>query len=272
MRARGIYIWIGLLLSFSTAHAFDIPKGLNESDRIQVVRTLGTNAATKLLDNPYPLGGYSGFEIGMSAEIIDIRDLRRVGCAPGAPGCANTSISDENEWRYTRFTVGKGLYEDVDMFFHFLIPVGGANISDYGGALRWSAYQARFLPINVSLIGHFDQLNYRNMFTNRNLGAEIIVGVNVQNFALYFGGGTIQSSGTFIGKDAGGNCNADCTVDPNDPALDPNTRTVTNRLVTSHTVIGMSLHYDNLFAAAQVDRCQGWHVIGNSSPENSHFE
>lgn len=245
-----------VLLPTSMVHAFEIPKGLNESDRMQVVRTLGTNVSTKMLDNPYPLGGYSGFEVGMSAEIIDIRDLRRIGCAPGSPGCANAAYSDENEWRFTRFTIGKGLYQDIDMFFHFLLPMGGSNISDYGGALRWSIFQAKFLPINVSLVGHFDQLNYRNSFTNRNLGAELMVGVNVDNFALYFGGGSIHSSGTFIGKDFSGVCNADCTVDVNDPALDTATRTVTNRVVTTHTVIGLSLHYDNLFAAAQVDRYQ----------------
>lgn len=245
-----------LLLFAFRVYAFDIPKGLTESDRLQVVRTLGTNLSTKMLDNPYPLGGYSGFEVGMSAEVVDIRDLRRVGCAPGSAGCANTSYSDESEWRFSRFTIGKGLYEDVDVFFHFLMPLGGVNISDYGGALRWSFYQARFLPINVSLVGHFDQLNYRDTFTNLNLGAELMVGVNVDNFALYFGGGTIQSSGTFIGKNSLGVCGSGCTVDPNDPSIDPNSRTVTNRVISSHTVVGLSLHYDNLFAAAEVDRYQ----------------
>lgn len=238
------------------ASAFDIPKGLKESDRQQIVRTLGTNISTKMLANPYPLGGYSGIEIGMSAEVVDIRDLRRVGCAPGSPGCTNTSYSDESEWRFSRFTIGKGLYEDVDVFFHFILPSGGTNVNDYGAAVRWSVYQARFLPINISVIGHFDQLNYRNTFTNRNLGGELMVGVNVDNFALYFGGGTIQSAGTFIGKDLSGTCNTDCTVDPNDGKLDQASRTVTDKVISTHTVVGLSLHYDNLFAAAEVDRYQ----------------
>lgn len=248
--------FILILTSAAFSHAFDIPKGLNATDRDQVVRTLGTNVSTKMLDNPYPLGGYSGFEVGMSAEIIDIRDLRRIGCAPGSPGCANLAYSDESEWRFSRFTIGKGLYDDVDIFFHFLMPLGGVNVSDYGGALRWSFYQARFLPINVSVIGHFDQLNYRNRFTNRNVGGELMVGVNVESFAIYFGGGTIHSAGTFIGKDSSGNCNNNCTVDPNDPAVDPNNHTVTNKIVSTHTVIGISAHFENLFAAAEVDRYQ----------------
>jgi hypothetical protein len=249
--------WLcGFLILLSTgASAFDIPTGLNESDRREIIRTLGLNAATKMLDNPYPLGGYSGFEFGLEAEFIDIRDIRRLGCAPGTAGCRNTGYSDEDSWRFSRFTIGKGLYNDVDLFIHFIPPIGAVNVSDYGGALRWSVYQARFLPINVALIGHFDQLNYRDAFTNQNLGAEVMVGVNVENFALFFGGGMIQATGTFIGA-SGGTCTGNCTVDPNDTSVDPNSHTVTNKLTSTHTVVGMSLNYDDLFGAAEVDRYQ----------------
>lgn len=245
--------WLLALALFSSfCQAFEIPKGLSETDRLEIVRTLGLNTATKMLDNPYPLGGYSGFELGYSIEYINIRDIRRLGCVPGAPGCSNTKYSDESEWRYSRLTVGKGLYNDLDIFFHFMPPVGGIHVGDYGGALRWSFYQAQFLPINVSAIVHFDQLNYGNSFINRNVGAEIMAGVNVENFALYFGGGQIQASGTFIG----GTCGAHCSVDPSDPAYDQLSQTVTNRVIATHTVVGLSLHFENLFAAAQVDRYQ----------------
>src|SRR5580692_1102541 len=110
--------WLCLLLTFYavTAGAFDIPSGLLQPDRQQIVRTLGFDTATKMLDNPYPLGGFSGFEVGLSMEYIDIRDIRTLGCAPGSAGCRNTSISDETELRYSRLTIGKGLYDDVDVF------------------------------------------------------------------------------------------------------------------------------------------------------------
>ncbi len=245
---------LGLLLILpALARAFEIPKGLNESDRREIIRTLGLNVATKMLDNPYPLGGYSGFEVGYSVEFVNIRDLRRVGCAPGSAGCANTAYSDETEWRFSRLTFGKGLYNDVDIFFHFIPPIGGVSVTNYGGALRWSVFQARFLPINISLIGHFDQLNYNDSFINRNFGLEAMVGVNVDGFALYFGGGQIQAAGTFIGNNAP--CE-NCTVDPSDPTVDPSAHTVTNKITTTHTVVGISVHFQNLFAAAEVDRYQ----------------
>ena len=248
---------IGILAA--PAFAYDIPKGLSQSDRLEIIRTLGLNAATKLLDNPYPLGGYSGFEIGISMEFIDIENIRQVGCAPGTAGCLNTAYSDDTEWRFSRITIGKGVYKDIDIFFQFIPPVGGVRITDYGGALRWSFYQARFLPINVSAVVDFDQLNYEDSFINLNVGADIIVGVNVENFALYFGGGEVQATGRFIGDSQSNTtpaniCGPNCTASPGDPAIDPSTGTVTDHISASHTVVGLSVHYDDLFAAAQVDR------------------
>jgi len=234
--------------------ALEIPKGLTVSDRKEVVRMVGLNSANKMLSNPYPLGGYSGYEFGYSVEFISVRDMRRLGCEPGSAGCPNSSESDETELRYSRLTVGKGLYNDVDLFFSFIPPTGGVQISDYGALARWSFYQAKFLPINISALLHYNQLNLADSFVNRNIGAELMVGVNVDNFAVYFGGGTIRAQGTFIGHTAGGRCGEDCTAEAGTKDMDENRRTVTDTIQETHTVVGLSAHYENLFTAAQVDR------------------
>jgi hypothetical protein len=234
--------------------AFEIPKGLSATDRREVVRTIGMNSAPKALSNPYPLGGYSGFEVGYSMEVVNIRDIRRIGCEPGSLGCDNKEYSDQSEWRYSRLTVGKGLYNDIDLFLFYMPPTGNVRASDYGGQVRWSFYQAAFLPVNLSAVAYFNSLNFDDTFMNRNLGAELMAGVNVNNFALYFGGGMVNSRGTFIGKDSGGTCRENCTVDPSDSELNSTSRTVTDSVSESHTFVGFSLHYQNLFAAAQVDR------------------
>ena len=242
------------LLFHPELFAFDIPKGLSASDRKEVVRTVGLNSSNKLLTNPYPLGGYEGFEIGYSMEFVNVRDIRRLGCTPGAPGCANLAYSDDTEWRYSRLTVGKGLYSDIDVFFSFIPPMGPDRVSDYGGFLRWSFYQAQFLPINLSAMLHYNQLNFSDSFMNRNMGAELMAGINVDNFALYFGGGMVEARGTFTGATSAGVCGQDCRVDGTDPELSLDNRTVSNSVRETHTVVGLSLHYENLFAAAQVDR------------------
>lgn len=243
------------LISFSlfsmSVSALEIPRGLNATDRREVVRTIGLNSAPKALSNPYPLGGYSGFEVGYSVEFINVRDIRRLGCVPNTTNCDN-NYSNETEWRYSRLTIGKGLYNDVDVFFSFIPPTGGVRASDYGAQVRWSFFQAQFLPVSLSLIGYFNQLNFNDVFMNRNMGTELMAGVNVNNFALYFGGGWLQAEGTFVGGTTL-NCE-DCTVNSTDPEVNSISRTVTNRVEASHTVVGFSFHYENLFAAAQVDR------------------
>jgi hypothetical protein len=220
--------------------AFDIPKGLSAADRREVIRTVGMNSATKILSNPYPLGGYSGFEIGYSLEFINVRDVSRLG---------STSSSNDSEWRISRLTLAKGLYHDVDMSISFSPPSGGMRATDFGGALRWSFYQAEFLPINLSAVVNFNQMNFSDKFMNRNFGGDMIVGVNVDNFALYFGGGLVEAHGTFIGGTGD-----DATVPPGDPGLSGQEHTVVDKIQETHTVVGISLHYENLFAAAQVDR------------------
>ncbi len=249
MHLRAFLIIFGLSLS---CEALEIPKGLNATDRREVVRTIGLNSAPKALSNPYPLGGYSGFEVGYSVEFINVRDIRRLGCAPGSPGCGNNNYSNETEWRYSRLTVGKGLYNDVDVFFSFIPPMGGVRASDYGAQLRWSFYQAQFLPVSLSMIGYFNQLNFNDIYMNRNTGVELMAGVNVNNFALYFGGGWLQAEGTFISGTTA-NCE-DCTVDSTEPEANQVSRTVSHAVEATHTVVGFSFHFENLFAAAQVDR------------------
>jgi hypothetical protein len=118
--------------------------------------------------------------------------------------------------------------------------------------LRWSFYQAKFLPINLAVMAHFNNMNFNNTFMDFNSGAELMAGVNIDNFALYFGGGVVQSRGTFIA--ATGSCSGDCTVNSSDPDTNTVTQTVSQMVTEGHTVIGFSAHYENLFAAAEVDR------------------
>jgi hypothetical protein len=245
---------LGLVFYFSQTQALTIPSGLSLSDRKEVIRILGLNASNKALSNPYPLGGYSGFEIGYSLEFVNVADLKQLGCTAGSAGCNNTSDAQSTEWRFSRVTIGKGLYHNIDLFLSFVVPTSGVRFSDYGGMVRWSFYQAEFLPINFSMLIHADSLNFGDRFANQNYGAELIAGVNVDDFALYFGGGLVQSTGTFVGVSSSGQCGTDCTVDTNDPNVNVVTRTISHRLTETHSMVGFSWHYQNIFAAAQVDR------------------
>lgn len=228
--------------------AIEIPKRLDSQDRREVARILGLNTSTKILSNPYPLGGYSGLEIGVALEVINTADLSRLGCQSTEPGCPNQDPNDKNELSYPRISIGKGLYENVDVFLNFVPPFQN-SLADFGGMVRWSFFHAKFLPINLSWLIHANRMNINDSLTTENFGTEILAGINVNNFALYFGGGFVQSDSTFIGGDTGSG-----TVAPNDPELTTSSNILSERVSSSHMLVGVSLHFSDYFAAFQIDR------------------
>jgi len=233
------------------ANGLELPRGLSHADRQEVVQTIGLGSSEKMLTNPYPLGGYSGFEVGYSMEFINIRDINHLGCAIGASGCPNDHIPDENEFRFSRFTIGKGLFHDIDLFFSFAPPIGGSNISDYGASIRWAFYQATFLPLTFSAILSGNRMNIGDEFVAENFSSDLMVGITVDSFSLFFGAGEAWSRGTFM-----------VYTDPTDPGngtvpssdADAGTSgTVTERTQQTHAFVGFSVEYENLFAAAEID-------------------
>ncbi len=228
--------------------AVEIPKRLDDQDRREVARILGLNTSGKILSNPYPLGGYSGVEIGVSLEIVNIEDLSRLGCQASEPGCPNQNPSEDKELKYPRISIGKGLYKNIDFFINFIPPMQD-DITDFGGMGRWSFYHAKFLPINLSLLAHANRMNIKDAVITENVGIELLAGVNVNNFSLYFGGGYLKSDATFIGGDTNSG-----TVVPGEPKLNTASNSLSETIYSSHSLVGVSVHLSDIFLAFQIDR------------------
>lgn len=226
-----------------------IPKGLSQADQEDVVKILGLGTAVKMASNPYPLGGYSGFEFGIDLNFINVDQLTRLGCDPGSPGCANTSRSEAQEFSYSKLTIGKGVYENIDIFLSFAPFIKSGEYSDFGGFLRWTFFEAKLLPVHLVALVSGNQVNFKNQFASRNLSADLLVGINVEEISVYFGGGQLQSKGTFIGGD-----NEDGTVPIGSPGLNPATNTVTRSVHRFHTVVGASYELNPLFIAGEINR------------------
>lgn len=247
MRFLG-FVFIILTYSCHSWASLTIPRNLSANDRDTVTRTLGLTTSSKLLTNPYPLGGYSGVEIGVSLEFIDTEALNRLGCEPGTSGCPNTETPTNREFTFPRVTVGKGLYHDLDVFMHFAPPVEAIDLSDFGFQVRWSFYKAKFLPLSLAINAHANQLNVDNKFTNQNYGAMLSAGVNVNDFALYFGTGFVSAESQFTCGTSG-----DAVVDDSDSVC-TGRGVVENNQYGSHSVVGLSFEFLDMFAAAQIDR------------------
>ena len=75
-----------LLLSSVSMATTRLPKQLDREDQSRALEILGFGSTAKTLDNPYPLGGYSGVEIGISSEFIPVDDLATLGDGNGDDG------------------------------------------------------------------------------------------------------------------------------------------------------------------------------------------
>lgn len=224
-------LWVLLFLLSGEVGAVEIPRNLNRSDRQSALQVLGLGTSNKILTNPYPLGGYPGFEIGISYEFIALDDLSRLG----------DGTNQQDDLVYPRFSVGKGLYADVDIYFHFTPFSERSGLTDYGGFIKWTFYQAKFFPINLALIADGNISNIRDELVTDSIGVNLVNGVTVNNFSLYFGAGWVRSTGRFLGS-------------PSSSSLTDSKLIETEVINEFHSLVGLTFFFDEIFFATQIDR------------------
>jgi hypothetical protein len=216
-----------LLLLFSSLSfgALTIPTALSDNDQLTILQTIGFATAFRPIDSPYPLGLYSGVEIGMSIEDIPTGDLGYLG----------TGASVEKSVVYPKFSLGKGLFESVDLFFSFVPYTQGTSLGVYSGALRWAFYQATFVPATFSLLISGSSTNLDNLFFAQTEGPDIVTGVNADPFSFYIGAGTLYGQGQY---------DQSITIEG----------AATNQVARAfHTLLGATLTLDQVFAAIELD-------------------
>ncbi|MES2856284.1 MAG: hypothetical protein V4692_10500 [Bdellovibrionota bacterium] len=220
-----------ILYAGTAAAAIRIPKNLSAGDRDEALRIIGLGTSSKILSDPYPMGGYSGFEFGISIENLPTDDLGRLGSGLPTP---------QQEVAFPKLTIGKGLYNGLDMFVHFTPYSRQDELSQYGGIGRWCFFETERFPLSLSLLIHGNVGNVGNLLTTRSYGADIIAGINVDNVALFGGGGPIEAVGTFAGGTNGvTNSNAFESA----------------KVSGAHTVVGANVHFlENIFVTLQIDR------------------
>jgi hypothetical protein len=191
VRIFGSILSLGLVFLFSAVevHAsFSFPSNLGPKDRDRITEILGLGNSTKLTGNPYPLGGYSGVEFGYSIEQVNTEDVGKLGAS---------SATTQKDLTYSRISFGKGLYNNFDMFIHFIPYAETTGYSEYGGMLRYCFYQAAFIPASFSVMFHANASNVGNVFFSQTRGLELLSGLNVGNLSLYLGAGQVWAEAVF---------------------------------------------------------------------------
>lgn len=235
-----LFIILLFLPIFSQA-SLQIPKNLAEGDRRRVTEILGYSSSMKVLGNPYPLGGYSGVEVGYAYEVIATKEISNLG------GSSNS----DSETNYSLVTISKGIYSNIDTMIQFSPFSQAEGVSNVGGQLRWGFFQADHLPLHMSLMSSMNSVNYQDKVTMLSQGNDVVAGFSVRDITLYLGAGTIRTVSTFSGgKTCSGpnNCtkNADSITDSGDTAKED--------ISDSHYLAGVNIRMDKAFLAMQMDR------------------
>lgn len=201
---------------------------MTASDRATALSILGYGSSAKILGDPFPLGGYSGLELGLQTEMLQTERISSLGA--GAVSQTQTS--------YSMLTIGKGLFNNLDVLAHFSLLGQSENISNFGSQIRWGFFQASYFPIYMSTILHWNTSNFSNLITTNTYGLDLIAGFKAGDVTLYFGGGPVQTSGVFSGGSGG---------------ITDNGETVKSGLKDSRFIAGMNVKMGNMFFAGEID-------------------
>lgn len=199
-----------------------------------MLQLLGYGAQSKILSSPVPLGGYQGFEVGLSSEYIPIDDL-------GALGDKDTNA--KGEFSFLSLTLGKGLAYNIDTFLHLTPMPQEEGVFAFGGQIRWGFHEFQRFPAIMSFVLHGAGANYANLLDTRTTGGDLIVTVAMDGAAVYFGGGPIRTIGTFVGGPAGQSFTAEGETRDED-------------LYGTHSVAGLSMNLGMTYLALEIDRVE----------------
>lgn len=207
-----------------------LPQSLSKDDRVQALRIIGLGLSNKILSDPYPLGGYAGFEAGISYESFPVGDLARLGSGLQPP---------QQDLSVAQLSVGKGLFNNIDVFVQFTPYTRENELSQFGGILRWGFYQASYLPVSLSVLLYGNSANLANQMSVSSWGADLVGGIDVDNVSVFAGVGGVEANGTFSGGATGITASG----------------LLEREYVSSlHSVLGGSIRFSSFFVALQMDR------------------
>lgn len=174
-------------LSFFAQAQIQIPNSLTQSDRESALIQLGPTAAPKVLSDPYPLGGYQGLEVSVTSTSIPTTELNRLG--RGANNRSDVSVRS--------LSIGKGLYNSVDLFLSFAPATDGESVSAYAAQLRWTFFQGPYLPFYLTAHLHGSSVNYSNLVVTNTQGFDLLMSANVDDLTVSLGAGPMITRGFF---------------------------------------------------------------------------
>lgn len=201
---------------------------MSSADRRIALDILGSGTTVKTLGDPYPLGGYSGYELGVSVEQLDTTDISKLG----------NQAAKQEHLRYWMLTLGKGLYYNLDFYLQFAPTGQSEQFSSFGGAIRWGFHELQNYPISFSMQIAGTSSSYQNLINTSTQTLSLIATYNMVDASIYGSMGFVRASGLFIGGASG-------ITDTNETQSESTT--------ANHYAVGLSYRFQKMFVAGEFD-------------------
>lgn len=172
-----------------TFAALKIPNGLDHNERKEFMKLIGFASSYKYLAQGYILGGYQGLELATTAENIPFSKTNYL---------SQTSI-EESDRVLQSISIGKGLFQNVDIFFTFSPFLFQNQMSSYGAGIRYIFYEEENRPLNIGFLLHGNGFNISNLVGIQTSGVDIIGNYYKDYWTFYMGLGLARSIGSFVG-------------------------------------------------------------------------
>lgn len=218
-----------LLFGASAWARFTLPTQLNQSDRKTALQILAPATNSRLLSSPYPLGGWEGFEVGVSRHYVPTAYLSELGSKP----------DNLNDFEYPLLTLGKGLYNNLDLFLSIVPMAQSETITHFSSQIRCQLWESVSQIFRISGLLYAGTTTLNNQLNIQSYGFDFIGTTTIDRVSLYLGLGTSFGNGRFIGGAKG---------------LTDSLNTEIETTTLAHQLIGLEWPVSNFFWAAEVDR------------------
>lgn len=221
-------LWACFFIANSAYAGLSLPSQLVFADQKEILTTLGPGTSSRQLSAPYPLGGYEGFEIGLSRQFISTSNFTEFG---------DRSASGE-DFSYPILTIGKGLFYDIDLFISLVPFAQSKTITHFSTQGRWNFYRAIETPFSLSISGNAGNTTLNNLISIQSYGFDLVGSLYIRDLSLFFGTGFLNSSGVFVGGPYG---------------INKSSETERINIPLTHRILGLDYRFHEYFISAEMD-------------------
>ncbi len=225
-----------VLFTLQSYGKISFPSSMDKQERRQTLELLGPATSSRMLSSPYPLGGWEGFEVGISRHYVPMSYLSEV----------DNTFGYQRDIEYPILTLGKGLYYDFDLFLSLVPMIQSEAVNHFSTQIRHQFWQSEEGILRLSGLLYAGTTTLNNQINMQSYGFDALGTITIDRVSMYLGLGSSFNNGRFIGGAGGLNATASGSSDP--------APTEVETITLPHQLIGLEWPIDSFFLALEVDR------------------